>query len=94
MSDTDIGIDLSLEDRTLTVGEETIELSNYDIKHLREVAGEEFGEKEAERAVGTVIEEQIEPFVESTGREVNRENIEKEVREAFSTHLYSIADPD
>ncbi len=94
MSDIDLEIRVGLEDRTVEVGDVCRELSNYDIKHLRKIAGNEFDDKVAEEAVGSLVEEQIEPFVESTDREVNRENIEKEVREAFSTHLYSFADPD
>ncbi|MDY6788614.1 MAG: hypothetical protein SVV03_01490 [Candidatus Nanohaloarchaea archaeon] len=101
----EIEIRADLEERKLQVGEVEIALSNYDIKHLRLVwekmdgsdvsnSGESFGKEPAERAVGNVVEVQISSFIKSTGRDVNRKNIEKEVKEAFSTHLYSLADPD
>ncbi len=81
-----------LQNRCIKVGTEKINLSNYDIKHLREVSKtSKFGPETCQKAVERVIEEQIKPFLIASGKEINYENIEKEVLEAFSQHLYILA---
>ena len=86
----EIDIDVSLSERELRVGDERINLSNYDIKHLREISGEKgFDEETCIKAVYRLIDERIEPFIISLGLSVNKRNIENEFSDAFSSHLYS-----
>ena len=82
-------IESRLSERKIILGGDEISLSNYDIKHLREISGgEEFGDTEIEKAVRRVIEEHLEPFLRTAGIEQTEENLLKELKEGFHTHVF------
>ncbi|MCJ7450303.1 MAG: hypothetical protein MUP58_01030 [Candidatus Nanohaloarchaeota archaeon QJJ-9] len=87
-------VEVELEERSLRFGEVELQLSNYDIKHLGELVEGRLDGQKVENAVSEVLEEQIVPFLEDTDRLPNQPNVEKEIEEAFSTHLYSYVEPE
>ncbi|MDY6778891.1 MAG: hypothetical protein SVU32_09575 [Candidatus Nanohaloarchaea archaeon] len=89
-----IPVQVDLPERTATIGEEDITLSNHNIKHIREHADTSINSQTVSNVLQQLIDSQITPFLSEAGRPINQETIEQEVREAFDTHLYLLTKPD
>lgn len=82
-------VQVNLKKRKLLFYGEEKKLSNYDIKHLRQISGsKKFSDEKAKRALKKVINKQIKPFLKDTDRELNQENLREEIRESLHTHIY------
>ena len=84
-----LNVEVSLSRRIILLGSKEINLSNYNIKHLRKLSDNSFDESKAEKAVRELIFEQILPFLRSSGRPLSKKEVEKEFEEAFEPHLYT-----
>ncbi len=81
-----------LSRRKIFTEKNEINLSNYDIEHLRKISdSKSFCDETAENSVEKLLEKQILPFIQDSYRSLNKEEVEKEIEEAFSSHLYVFA---
>ncbi|MDY6770460.1 MAG: hypothetical protein SV186_00715 [Candidatus Nanohaloarchaea archaeon] len=88
----DVHVDLAK--RNLRIGTVHRQLSDINIQQLRQLCDSGFDDRAAEKAIHDVINDQITPFLRDAGIEPSQEAIEREVNEAFDTHLYVYVDPD
>ncbi len=81
-----------LSQRKFSTEKNSVNLSNYDIEHLRRISdSKSFCDEAAENSVEKLLEKQILPFIQDSYRSLNKEVVEKEIGEAFSSHLYVFA---
>ncbi|MCJ7428919.1 MAG: hypothetical protein MUP66_00840 [Candidatus Nanohaloarchaeota archaeon QJJ-5] len=88
MKTVPVTIQIDLSDRELRIGTTSITLSNHQIQQLRSIKSTSFDNKTAKKAVKELLTHQIIPFIEMTDRNPDSSQIQKEVAEAFGTHLY------
>lgn len=81
-------ISVDLTNRKLTVGSIDHQLSNEDIRKIKELADEDLTDAEAANVIENLIDEQILPFLETASRTITPAHIEQEIDEAFHTHLF------